>query len=342
MGPTKENPTSGSFIVNQFDNLKSNPELDVDFFYIQKSKNNRLKRLVRYPYFFLQFVFNYIFSLKKIDIIHVHFYFPCIIFAIIYKLIRNWKVKIVVTFHGSDIYLYRRPNILYRLSSYCVDKYIFVSYELKKQFYREVDGVVLSAGILDIFKTNKLTEVPVYDLIFVGHLNENKGIDRLLQILSKTEMILSIVIVGKGKYYKEQLDQALILNKHNITYYEDLNQPKLAELYNKSKLLINLSRKESFGLVMTEAMACGLPVIATETDGSMTQVIDSVNGYIISNSEDQFLDEAISVINKSINMPESKYTLLSKEAIKSSDAYRVSNVTVALSKIYQNLTKSKN
>jgi len=335
MGPSEKNPYSGLFVQNQYDAMNKEA-IKTDFFYLNQDIKTGLAKIFRYPLFFYNFFIKYVLSTKKIDIIHVHFYFPLILFAISYKLLRNWQLKIVVTFHGSDVYLYSPPGLLYRLSSYLVDKYIFVSQSLQNKFYRNVDAEIISAGVSDFFfHHSAITTEKKYDLIFVGHLDFNKGLDRLIHLvnsLERSDNKLNIAVVGKGNNH-------LVLNesKHNICYLGAKSPKELVVLYHQSKYLINLSRNESFGLVMAEAMACGTPVIATRTDGSSTQVIDKVNGFLWRN-EDHWLEQnAGKHLQKVLSLPQSDYQALSTSSKSKVEPYKLSQIAQQLSNVYFNV-----
>ncbi|MDZ7901598.1 MAG: hypothetical protein U5L01_03270 [Rheinheimera sp.] len=53
-----------------------------------------------------------------------------------YKLLRNPKAKIVVTCHGSDIYLYKPESKLYKFAASAVDFFVFTSESLREKFFR--------------------------------------------------------------------------------------------------------------------------------------------------------------------------------------------------------------
>lgn len=338
MGPSKSKPNSGRFIMNQYLSLKKHSAADVDFFYLEQTTKSGLARFFRYPLFFIRFLLRYIFSFNKQDIIHVHFYFPNILLAIAYKLLRNWQVKIVVTFHGSDIYLYSPPNIIYKACSHFVDQYIFVSEKLKQRFFKKVQSTVLSAGVSDVFYQGRIPKQLVdknFDVVFVGHLDKNKGIERLERILINFPCKIRVAIVGAGDF---DFINRLKVNKNvDITHFTDRTPEQLVTIYNASYMLINLSYKESFGLVMSEAMACGIPVVATRTDGACAQIINKSNGFIVENNDDSVCSSAINCIQHILNMPEEKYMTLSKKATNSAQQYRLSLVTEQIFNMYTEL-----
>lgn len=341
MGPSISKPNSGRFVMNQYESLKAQPDLLLDYYYLTQEKTSLFRRLFRYPVFFMRFVLRYVFSLQKQHIIHVHFYFPNVLLAIAYKCFRNWRVKIVVTFHGSDIYLYTPPSYLYKACTHFVDKYIFVSGKLKQRFFKPVKSTVLSAGVNDIFyqqQGQREYENNKFDLIFVGHLDQNKGIKRLEEILINFPDKVDIAIVGAGDC--DFIERLKVNEKVCVKHFKSLTPDELVTIYNESQLLINLSYNESFGLVMSEAMACGTPVIATKTDGACAQITHGINGYLIENDDSSVCASTIKSIQHIMNMPKSDYRYMSEDAIKSAQQYRLSSVTKEISKIYKELRLS--
>ncbi|MCV2883274.1 glycosyltransferase [Aestuariibacter sp. AA17] len=284
MGPSDLHPEGGQFVVNQVAAVKKyTDDVDVDFFYLTLDKRNMLHAVLRYPLFLLRFIWKYVFSFQRLDVIHVHFYFPTILLAVIYRLFRNSKVKILVTFHGSDVYAYQPPSKIYRAMLKYVDEGIFVSEQLRIRANLPIgQQTVLSAGIKDDFRVLGRVEKR-FDFIFVGRLIELKGAKRLIKLLENMPENMTCVVVGRGPYATriEELSE----KQSNIHHVDFASPTEIAQLMNASRLLINLSAFESFGLVMTEANACGIPVLATDTDGAQAQIRDGQNGFIVPNDD---------------------------------------------------------
>ena len=118
----------------------------------------------------------------------------------------------------------------------------------------------------DIFKPMTLPKE--YDLIFVGRLEKNKGIDLLLETASKlkTQILnFKMIIVGSGPL-KENLKfkiKNLKLQDNVLLHGYAKDSHEIAELLNKSKILVMPSYNEGGPRVVVEAMACGVPVLAT-------------------------------------------------------------------------------
>jgi glycosyltransferase involved in cell wall biosynthesis len=334
MCPTKDHPFQGQFVRQQYESLKANCNANVfEYFHMPKKAREKKSFISRYATFTALFIKAFFFKKMKFDVIHVHFFFPTMILAYLYKIFCYRKVKIIATFHGSDIYHYEPASKAYKFFVNQLSHLIFVSHHLKNRFYKQVQhSSVISAGISDIFSQNR--NPIVFDFIFVGHFDENKGVLRLLDALNKiVDLTLNVAIVGEGPLKKE-VDYFLGTTHHNIKNFGFLSQQKLLSLYNESRFLVNLSEHESFGLVMAEAMACGTLVIASDTDGSKEQIIDQKNGFVVGNvNADNFEEKLINKILYSLHYP--SYEQMKDNAVSHSQEQKLSVVSKKINSIYE-------
>lgn len=142
------------------------------------------------------------------------------------------------------------------------------------------------------------------ELLTLGYLNERKGTD--LCVLGLNEMIkenkqVHLTIVGDGPQRPKLEAQVAKLHLQNyVTFSGFVDYNILEQCYRKSHILINMSRAESWGQMYINAMACGLPVIATKNMGSNEIVIDGKTGYLVEQEDYQTLAEkTISLIKDS-------------------------------------------
>ena len=121
MYPSEQKKYSGLFVLNQFNELKSqlNHNDNIDFYYMKRTMTNFLGSVIKYVIFFVKFPVFVLNNRKKYDIVHIHYYYPTIYIALLYKFIFNNKVKIV-TFHGSDID-FTKKTMLYKLPLRYID-----------------------------------------------------------------------------------------------------------------------------------------------------------------------------------------------------------------------------
>lgn len=340
MGPKASAPFQGQFVRNQVDALAA---LHPDFFYMTWHNDSKLNRLFKYPVLWLQFVWRYVFSVRCFDVLHVHYYYPTIWLALTYKWLRNPRVQIVVTFHGSDIYLYKPESALYKFAAKFVRHCIFTSKSLQQKFFRQdIPSTVLPAGIHPVF--GNVEPVPVeeksFDLLYVGTMDHNKGMDRLLALLEQLPDA-RVALVGEGPW-REKVQQALA-TRSNVTFYTGQTPVQLAALYRQSRVFLSLSRNESFGLVMTEAMACGTPVLATVTDGSTAQVRDGDNGYkVAQDNEQKVVPALLEKIHQLFSLTPAQYQQMQQACQTSAKPYLVSTVATALMDLYQSLSDAQN
>lgn len=340
MGPKLSAPLQGGFVDKQVDRLK-NSGLDISSFGLKWNGDSLRYKLFKYPVFFVSFFLSYIFSRKQYDIVHIHYYFPTIICALLYKIFRNNKVKVLVTCHGSDIYYYTPANWLYKKLSFIVDHWFFTSEKLYKRFYRKLDNkTVLCAGYDDyVFSKENTGGLKKIDCLFVGALDKNKGIDRLQWLVEKLPKV-KFTVVGSGPLENELISFSAI-NK-NLLLKGQQTPIELAQLLKQSKMLLSLSRNESFGLVITEAHACMTPCVVTETDGSLAQ-LQSWPYMVVQNDNEQVtLEQLKQNILSVLNLDASTYNKIQNIAHKNSENYSLSNVVGIVERIYMKLYSSSN
>lgn len=132
-------------------------------------------------------------------------------------------------------------------------------------------------------------------LAFLGRVSPEKGLDRAIEIAIRAGMPLKIAakIDRKDQEYfdsriKPMLDNPLI---EFIGEISDLEKNKF--LGNASALLFPIGWSEPFGIVLIEAMACGVPVIAYPL-GSVPEIVeDGASGFLVHN-----IDEAVAALGK--------------------------------------------
>jgi glycosyltransferase involved in cell wall biosynthesis len=335
MGPKPSAPFQGQFVKNQMLALQKRQALA--YFYMSWHNDSLLNRLLKYPVLFLQFFWSYILSFKSFDIIHVHFFYPTIWLALAYKYLRKPSVKIVVTCHGSDIYHYQPFNALYRWCCGYVDQWIFTSEKLQSRaFSIKPKAEVLSAGIAQVYADAKqLTRAEKdIDLLYVGGLDKNKGMDRLIALLPQLKD-KKVCVIGAGPYLTQF--QLLMKDYPNLQLEAGQTAEQLTLFYQRSKCFLSLSRNESFGLVMTEAMACYTPVIATLTDGSAEQ-LGADSFWVLDQTDEQVLQQnLLKKIQQLLSLSDSDYTALQQSGHQHAKDCLVDDVAAKIQQLYQAL-----
>jgi glycosyltransferase involved in cell wall biosynthesis len=122
-------------------------------------------------------------------------------------------------------------------------------------------------------------------VIYVGRLEKHKRVDLLIRAFRRVVKRVpdaQMLVIGDGAYRNGllRLVGRLKLENH-VRFLGFVPRMKLLELYAKASLFVMPSRYEAFSISLVEAMASGLPVIATRV-GGMTELIESAKcGFLI-------------------------------------------------------------
>jgi len=143
----------------------------------------------------------------------------------------------------------------------------------------------------------------IFQILFVGGLDRAhyfKGINILLEAMAKIEIKnWQLNIVGKGdlKYqYQKQAEKLNISNK--VNFLGKISDEKKIKIYQQADLFVlpSINKNEAFGLVLLEAMASGIPVIASNLPGVRTVFQDGIQGYLVKPNNLIDLKEKIEII----------------------------------------------
>jgi glycosyltransferase involved in cell wall biosynthesis len=215
-----------------------------------------------------------------------------------YNVILRPKVKkiiqeanVIVTYYRLDARLF--SNIAYKYGVPCVSNFQFAGFgkeffkadksvmylansqfskkALEKKYGITVEGVI-TPGVSSIFFEN---DIQIIDnigtrksLLFVGNLRRQKGIFELIDIfkgVSDRHSNVILVMVGKGEMEEELKARIKTLGlTERVRFAGEVNYEDMPPYYKSAKLLVHPTQEETFGMVVLEAMAVGLPVVATD------------------------------------------------------------------------------
>lgn len=117
------------------------------------------------------------------------------------------------------------------------------------------------------------------EIIFVGDINQNKGIRDLLEVFKKNPRQKAILnVCGDGTLLKE-LSQNI--SSESIKYHGRVNKSKLIAIYKRSQIFILPSYHEGLPFAMLEAMSYQLAIIITSVGGIPDVIKDGYNGILI-------------------------------------------------------------
>ncbi len=131
------------------------------------------------------------------------------------------------------------------------------------------------------------------DLIFLGRIHPDKGVHLAIEVARQSGWPLLIAgIIQDQTYFEEQVEPHL--DDRRIRYIGPVDVPGKNELFSRARALLHLNTiPERFGLVLAEANAAGVPVIAMDL-GSCREVIeDERTGFLVNN-----VKEAVQALQK--------------------------------------------
>lgn len=140
-------------------------------------------------------------------------------------------------------------------------------------------------------KTYKLSRYNHGELLYVGTIERRKGIHILIQALEELkEYDFHMHFVGKydnnDRYYKKIKNSIAKSDlKEKITFHGRVSDNELHQIYAESSVFIFPSLNEGYGLVILEAMAHGLPVVAFNNTAMPLTIVDQVNGFLVKNKD---------------------------------------------------------
>lgn len=206
------------------------------------------------------------------------------------SLVNAHDVPLVVTAHGTDLMGYEKWPDMRRFANHVMDrceKVICISADnemlVRRAFPDQKNKVIRMRNGYnpDIFNVQDLKREEVLakygvdsegkDLIlFAGKMTRFKGVDVLLEAAAIYEQDLPnaiTVLAGDGEERAALERRARELDLRHVHFLGNVSQEELAQLYNVADISVVPSRREPFGLVAVEAMACGTPVVATDQGG---------------------------------------------------------------------------
>lgn len=246
-----------------------------------------------------------IFSKSMPDLIHSHLSYPAgLLGTIIQK--RN-GIPNVLTEHTRIKMFFRsfihKQCVIYALKN--SSGVISVSKSLKeeiKQYRKRYVYVIPNLVDTDKFEFLKTGDNTVINIGFLGGLNnQNKGLDLLLKSVSLIKDRKFVLhIGGNGSLLNSYKKMAVELGIESICiFFGEILKNNKKDFYSGLDIFVLSSRYETFGIVLIEAMASGLPVISTRCGGPEDIVIPST-GILIEKENPEELAKAITFMVENI------------------------------------------
>ena len=256
--------------------------------------------------------FNTILRRLQPALLHAHFGPDA---AMLLPTARRLGIPLVVTFHGYDVMLpdefHRSPPgrlWLHRRAA------VFAQAELLIAVSDAVRARLIELGAprnkvvrhyigvdTDVFRGDSEEERDPANVLFVGRLAEVKGLGDLLEaaaVARSSTPSLTLTVVGDGPL-SDQLRARAAQLELPVQYITSATQQQLAALMARATLLCAPSKttahgqREAFGLVLAEAQASGLPVVAYRSGGTGEALTHEVGGLLVPEGDVAGLEHAL-------------------------------------------------
>lgn len=187
------------------------------------------------------------------------------------------------------------------------DQFVVLTEEDKDNWINKIPSVINIPNIIS-FKSEECALLNNKRVIAVGRLDAQKGFDRLIDIWKDVYVQCPdwhLHIYGEG-VDKERLFQQIKNNHINHVVFIHKPDNNIIQRYLESSVMVMTSRYEGWGLVLTEAMECGLPCIAYACKSGPKDIIsNNIDGFCINeNNKKKFVERLVYLLKNEITRKE--------------------------------------
>lgn len=308
-------------------------------FYVHRFKTSKIPILRTVLYYIRSF-----FAVKKInpDIVHVQTIFLALSGLMIKKFLHK---PYVVYGRGSDVYLaWRFKNIISKPILKNADGVIVLTDDMKREIQKiwDRDVFVVPNGI-DLARFENLSKEDIRSkleikdekiILFVGTLRPVKGVKYLIEAMKtitdkNKNTRLFLVGDGEERKYLENLVRTLNIERY-VTFIGKVQNDKVPEYMTASDVFVLPSLSEGFPVTVVEAMASGLPIVATDVRGLPEIIKNDENGFLVEPKNPNRIAEKVLLLLEDDELRERISRNNKEEVIK----YSWESVVEKLEKVY--------
>ena len=290
-------------------------------------------------------------KLYNIDVLHVHYAIPHAYAGYMAKKMledEGIKIPMITTLHGTDITLvgnhpFYKPAVSFSINK--SDIVTSVSSSLRDDTYRLFDIKKEIVVIPNFIEPNKSSSEEILSckrsmmakeeekiITHISNFRKVKRIDDIVKIFYniQKEIPAKLMMVGEGPEKQMAEDLCYSLGIYDKVVFFG-NSSEIDKILCYSDLFLLPSETESFGLAALEAMACGVPVISSNSGGLPEVNIEGYSGYLSDVGDVESMSKnAISILSNEDKLKQFK--LNAKEV---SSRFDILNIVPMYEKIYE-------
>jgi glycosyltransferase involved in cell wall biosynthesis len=253
------------------------------------------------------------------------------------QVITNEAIKMIVANFATKVDVVTTPSESMKklINRYKIKKEIVViPNAIDLHIFQEKDEQVCKK----IREQLELTQEDVV-LLYVGRLSFEKNIDKIIKSLAllKDKNIdkVKLVLVGEGAALNKlnNIVKSAGLQQH-VKFVGAVDSETVKSYYQISDIFTFASTSETFGMVIIEAMASGLPVLAVRAPGAVDIISDGFDGMLVEDDVSEF-SARLELLIKNKDLRER----LAKGAFYTAQRYSIDNISDQMLNLYQRLAQ---
>jgi N-acetyl-alpha-D-glucosaminyl L-malate synthase BshA len=286
---------------------------------------------------------------EKLDVLHVHYAVPHATAAFLAKQMLGDDLKVITTLHGTDITLVGQARSFFTVTKFSIersDAVTAVSEYLRRETYRafgcdscDIEVIPNFINLAEYHPSETRARPAVAPpgsklLMHVSNFREVKRVPEVVQIFAKVraQMPAVLVLVGDGPQRVEaetEVERQGV--RRDVFFLGKLDS--VADLLRGADLFLLPSSSESFGLAALEAMACGVPVVASRIGGLPEVIEEGESGILVPPDRiDEMAERAIALLRD----PD-RWKAMREAAVRRAQVFSAERVVPRYEALYQRL-----
>ncbi|MDO4319133.1 MAG: glycosyltransferase family 4 protein [Bacteroidales bacterium] len=339
MYPSAADPSYGTFVRNFYEDIvRRNAEADTRLVTIRGRRGSKWAKLAAYIRFYASAL--HALTARSYDMVYVH----TVTFPTPALRIASWlrRLPLVLNVHGDDVLpqtslkkrLKEMSRPLMAGTRLMVVPSAYFADVVRREFPELDPGriyVSASGGVDRKFFVDRpdKADTDAITLGFVSRIDPGKGwaeFVRLVHDLRMRGIDCRAVMAGGGSQQRALTDAIVRAGLSGVIDYRGpLSQQELVDIYRHMDLFIfpTVREQESLGLVALEAMAAGVPVVASDMAGPTSYVHHGINGYLF---EPGNVDAMADSVASWIALAPDARERMSREAVATAGDYEARSV----------------